>query len=175
MRVSRTRGDSRLAPSQWEALSQSNAVSHWLGANLGSFLLTDIHMRRSVPNMMSMRFKMSIAWKLLIFAIPIAKQKGVTSAICCMSSNIATFMRRLEGPLSSMINGCYHGTLPVTLNTPIQKRYIWHRYGKNRLIIQTHTRSHKRRQGTAKTWLFVGTSLIIVYSTVYSGADQRKY
>ena len=30
------RADSRLAPSQWEASLQSNAVCHWLGANLGS-------------------------------------------------------------------------------------------------------------------------------------------
>ena len=29
------RVDSRLAPSQWETSLQSNAVSHWLGANLG--------------------------------------------------------------------------------------------------------------------------------------------
>ena len=28
--------DSRLAPSQWETSLQSNAVSHWLGANLES-------------------------------------------------------------------------------------------------------------------------------------------
>ena len=32
--------DSGLAPSQWEALLQSNAVSHWLGANLESALWT---------------------------------------------------------------------------------------------------------------------------------------
>ena len=30
--------ESRLRPSQWETLLQSNAVSHWLGANLGSAL-----------------------------------------------------------------------------------------------------------------------------------------
>ena len=32
----RTQADFRLAPSQWETLLQSNAVSHWLGANLES-------------------------------------------------------------------------------------------------------------------------------------------
>ena len=32
------RADSRLAPSQWETLLQSNAVSHWLGTNLDSDL-----------------------------------------------------------------------------------------------------------------------------------------
>ena len=32
------RVDSRLAPSQWETSLQSNAVSHWLGANLESAL-----------------------------------------------------------------------------------------------------------------------------------------
>ena len=32
------RPDSRLAPSQWETSLQSNAVSHWLGANLESAL-----------------------------------------------------------------------------------------------------------------------------------------
>ena len=36
--VERYRADSRLAPSQWETLLQSNTVSHWLGANLGSAL-----------------------------------------------------------------------------------------------------------------------------------------
>ena len=34
------RADSRLAPSQWETLLQSNAVSHWLGAKLESALPT---------------------------------------------------------------------------------------------------------------------------------------
>ena len=32
------KADSRLAPSQWETSLQSNAVSHWLGANLESAL-----------------------------------------------------------------------------------------------------------------------------------------
>ena len=32
------RADSRIAPSQWETALQSNAVSHWLGANLKSVL-----------------------------------------------------------------------------------------------------------------------------------------
>ena len=34
------RADSRLAPNQWETSLQSNAVSHWLGANLESALST---------------------------------------------------------------------------------------------------------------------------------------
>ena len=34
------RADSRLASSQWETALQSNAVSHWLGANLESALWT---------------------------------------------------------------------------------------------------------------------------------------
>ena len=33
------RGDSRLAPSQWETSLQSNTISHWLVANLESALL----------------------------------------------------------------------------------------------------------------------------------------
>ena len=38
--------DSRLAPSQWETSLRSNAVSHWLGANLESALnLTQCHSR----------------------------------------------------------------------------------------------------------------------------------
>ena len=36
------RADSRLAPSQWEMLLQSNAVSHWLGANLESALTISV-------------------------------------------------------------------------------------------------------------------------------------
>ena len=34
---------SRLAPSQWETSLQSNAISHWLGANLESALPSLIH------------------------------------------------------------------------------------------------------------------------------------
>ena len=34
------RADSRFAPSQWETSLQSNAVSHWLGANLESALMS---------------------------------------------------------------------------------------------------------------------------------------
>ena len=37
------RVDSRLAPSQWETPLQSNAVSHWLGANLESVLIIISH------------------------------------------------------------------------------------------------------------------------------------
>ena len=37
------RDDSRLAPSQWETSLQSNAVSHWLGANLESALYVVCH------------------------------------------------------------------------------------------------------------------------------------
>ena len=37
-RKPRIRADSRLVPSQWETSLQSNAVSHWLGANLESAL-----------------------------------------------------------------------------------------------------------------------------------------
>ena len=33
------RADSRLAPSQWETLLQSNTISHWLGANLETALI----------------------------------------------------------------------------------------------------------------------------------------
>ena len=35
------RADARFAPSQWETTLQSNAVSHWLGANLESALDLD--------------------------------------------------------------------------------------------------------------------------------------
>ena len=46
------RADSRLVPSQWETSLQSNAVSHWLGANLESaldyydkFVAVELHCR----------------------------------------------------------------------------------------------------------------------------------
>ena len=35
-----SRADSQFAPSQWEMLLQSNALSHWLGANLESALIS---------------------------------------------------------------------------------------------------------------------------------------
>ena len=38
LRFEAYKADSRLAPSQWETSLQSNAVSHWLGANLDSAL-----------------------------------------------------------------------------------------------------------------------------------------
>ena len=43
------RADSRFAPSQWETSLQSNAVSHWLGANLESAMwnLTKVNIFRS--------------------------------------------------------------------------------------------------------------------------------
>ena len=37
--IASDRADSRFAPSQWEMVLQSNAVSHWLGANQESALL----------------------------------------------------------------------------------------------------------------------------------------
>ena len=43
------RADSRFAPSQWETWLQSNAVSHWLGANLESA----VHTVPKVPYMPS--------------------------------------------------------------------------------------------------------------------------
>ena len=42
------RADYRLAPSQWETSLQSNAISHWLGANLESALWMTIMMMFSV-------------------------------------------------------------------------------------------------------------------------------
>ena len=44
------RADSRLAPSQWETSLQSNAVSHWLGANLESAL-------KHIPSHISIWYK----------------------------------------------------------------------------------------------------------------------
>ena len=45
------RTDSRFAPSQWETSSQSNVVSHWLGANLESALcLIGYQLRLSRPS-----------------------------------------------------------------------------------------------------------------------------
>ena len=43
------RADSRFAPNQWETSSQSNAVSHWLGANLESALIIYYRLRTN-PN-----------------------------------------------------------------------------------------------------------------------------
>ena len=45
------RADSKLAVSQWETLLQSNAVSHWLGANLESALIIIPWMDLSVPSL----------------------------------------------------------------------------------------------------------------------------
>ena len=37
-----TKADSRFAPSQWEVVSLCNDVSHWLGTNLESALITHV-------------------------------------------------------------------------------------------------------------------------------------
>ena len=37
--INSSRANSRFAPSQWEMLLQSSAISHWLGANLESAML----------------------------------------------------------------------------------------------------------------------------------------
>ena len=47
--TSQIRADSRFAPSQWETALQSNAVSHWLGANLKS-ALPGMQVRAHVPS-----------------------------------------------------------------------------------------------------------------------------
>ena len=51
------RADSRFAPSQWERLLQSKAVSHWLGANLESALICVITDGWGIQRQ----------WKLLVF------------------------------------------------------------------------------------------------------------
>ena len=48
--TNRCRADSRLAPSQWETALQSNAVSHWLGANLESSLRRTANHELGLPN-----------------------------------------------------------------------------------------------------------------------------
>ena len=42
------RADPRLVPSQWETSLQSNAVSHWLGASLGS--AQDMYFDLDIPD-----------------------------------------------------------------------------------------------------------------------------
>ena len=52
------RADSRLAPSQWETALQSNAISHWLGANLESVVHIDgllQERRNSIANALELR------------------------------------------------------------------------------------------------------------------------
>ena len=44
------RADSRLAPSQWETTLQSNAISHWLGSNLGMHPANERHCYKITPS-----------------------------------------------------------------------------------------------------------------------------
>ena len=46
-----SRADFMLAPSQWETSLQSNAVSHWLGANLESALHISFMLQSTLSNM----------------------------------------------------------------------------------------------------------------------------
>ena len=49
------RADSRLAPSQWEMLLQSNAVSHWLGANLWVYAVSPFSWGTCFTDTLAMR------------------------------------------------------------------------------------------------------------------------
>ena len=57
------RVDSRFAPSQWETSLQTNAVSHWLGANLESalkFIRQSLNARPSKLNIHMMKPKIEV-------------------------------------------------------------------------------------------------------------------
>ena len=58
------RADSRFAPSQWETSLQSNAVSHWLGANLES----------APVQVIELIVMGHVAWQLLLGTIPVSSR-----------------------------------------------------------------------------------------------------
>ena len=63
------RADSRLAPSQWETSLLSNAISHWVGANLESDLVSYVgwgwsHVFRNLP---VFKIEMFLHWNITTF------------------------------------------------------------------------------------------------------------
>ena len=71
---SRYRADSRLAPSQWETLLQSNAVSHWLGATLESALRYPGQGQQLHP---------TVHVGCNYFSLPLIPPSGTTLLKCC--------------------------------------------------------------------------------------------
>ena len=65
------RAESRLAPSQWEMSLQSNAISHWLGANLESAL--DLKICELFSYICSLQTSTTHVWFIFIsdFSMPI--------------------------------------------------------------------------------------------------------
>ena len=80
------RADSRLGPGQWETSLQSNAVSHWLGANLESALVM----------IERVHIKASIHWAVLD-VLPPNLVKTRSSEIGCFDNRIALKFGRYLG------------------------------------------------------------------------------
>ena len=133
-----SRADSRLAPRQWETQLQSNAVSHWLGANLESALLLN--------------------------------------RLCRRRSNQTSELRD---------TGLCEGNPPVTGGFPSQRASnkenvsIWWRH--HELTESGHqnkaqqTRISHYNDDIMSALASQITRFTIVYSTVYSGTNQRKH
>ena len=79
------RADSWLAPSQWEMMLQSNAVSHWLGANLES----DLYQHSTAHNISCILF---IFHTLMAGPTrklnPIDYDWAITYNVCCLKASI---------------------------------------------------------------------------------------
>ena len=85
------RADSRFAPSQWETLLQSTAVSHWLGSNLGSISSA---LTSSVGSVFCIIF---IKYTCMFYRIlPVGQESDqlmVYTAIVCFTSLMASLMK----------------------------------------------------------------------------------
>ena len=130
----RRRADSRPAPSQWETSLQSNAVSHWLGANLEATL------RRFWDRLISIKVIHTLVQQCLyIETVP-----GYLVP-CHVVQSLQHIWRS--------------DTRPWSLWVPDP---------------QTCCRAHYDDviMGTMASQI---TCLTIVYSALYSGADQRKH
>ena len=111
----RARADSRLAPIQWETSLQSNAVSHWLGANLESTMQNGsrgttfslLHQRLWNNQVVMPRGRLNIK---TIIGIPIIKIRGSHGRLIfimeiSIPGKMVSLLRRGPGVISVTASG----------------------------------------------------------------------
>ena len=119
----RCRDDSRFAPSQWETFLQSNAISHWLGANLESAL------RCFSINKLNMYPLSSYLWCEHSSLVPLPAIQAIPPIIIApfymstipvigrhMAQGTMTAVRRIHSPRHFTLTGyilCSHASLLI--------------------------------------------------------------
>ena len=103
-----SRADSRFTPSQWETSLQSNAVSHWLGANLLSALIS-IHITRKLKPQLYCRIELP-AGESIWTTLTLSNPEPVVSV---------SFVRRWVSPNPlENLQSCMAATITVIIVSP---------------------------------------------------------